>query len=281
MLAVLRNGVPSGGVLRRLQADVAGEVVQRARGDDGERETVFDGDSSGGGDAAVAAGHPQGPRPSGCCCLPQQFVDPGVRCRLQDLGARHDALDVGTRVVVVRARARVDRHYQARTLGQRRRLGGIAHPGRLLRPHPPPVLSRDRDGAAHGEARHDVPRVVHAHVHPRVADAQRYRRQRGPGQGALHRQSGHEGRRRRGVPAGKGQGARLTTQPPMGLQVLEVRTHPAEDPLEDDVDEQAGHAQRTDPADGPAPGMSLPRPQQDAEQEPQSPVVRGGGQPSQ
>jgi hypothetical protein len=154
------------GVLRRLEADVAGEVVQRARGDDGERQAVLDRDRGGRGDAAVPAGHPERLRPAGRRRLTEQLDDPCLLGQLQHLGAGQDALDVRDRVVVVGTGARVDRHHEAVPLGQRRSLGRRAHPRRLLGPHAPPVLGGGRDGAADGEPGHDVAGVVDTHVHP-------------------------------------------------------------------------------------------------------------------
>ena len=168
MLAVLRNGVPLtsatstctadpradglGGVLGRLHADVAGEVVERAGGDDGQRQSVLERHGGRGGDAAVAAGHTQRPGPAGAAPPAEQFVDAGVLAHLQHLGAGEQPADVRGRVVVVAARARVDRDDQPLAVGQRRaprapgrtRAGSVGRTGhqcRLAAATAPPTAS--------------------------------------------------------------------------------------------------------------------------------------------
>ena len=251
MLAVLRNGVPltsatstrtadpattaSTASCGRLQADVPGEVVERAGGDHRQRQAVLERDGGRGGDAAVAAGHTERLGPPGPRRLAEQLGDAGLLAQLQHLGAGEQAGDVGGRVVVVGARARVDGDHQPGAVGQRRGLGRRPDAGRVLGPDPPPVLGGGGDRAAHGEAGQHVARVVHADVHARVADAQRDRRERDAGERALHRHAGDERRpptpsARSGTTASRGSGAaagRRVGRPSSGRTRLKNRLRTA------------------------------------------------------
>jgi hypothetical protein len=190
-------------------------------------------------------------------------------------------VDLRGRVVVLGAGARVDRHDQPVPLGQRRRFVGRPHPGRLLGADPPPVRRGRGQCAAHRKPRDDVPGVVHADVHPGVADAERHRRERGAGQRALHGHAGDERRGRGGVPAGEGEGHRGAAQCPLGPQIGHVRPDPAEEPLEDDVDQRAGHRHRAHPADRAAAQVPLAHAEQDAQHEPEPAVVGERGEAAQ
>ena len=80
------------GVLRGLEADVAGEVVERAGRDDGQRQPVLQRDRGGRGDAAVPAGHAERLRAAGPRRLAEQLVDAGLGGQLEDLRAGQQPL---------------------------------------------------------------------------------------------------------------------------------------------------------------------------------------------
>ena len=256
MLEVLRNGVPLtsatstrtacagddgvGGVLRRLQPDVAGEVVERAGGDDRQRQPVLQRHGGGRGDAAVAAGHAERLRPAGAGRLAEQLVDAGVRRSVSSTSARGSRrADVLGGVVVVGARARVDGDDEALALGQRRRLVRRPHAGRLLRAGPATSAGwrrrrrrprRARRRRRRGSARRRAPgssrrRAPPAPARRRPAGSPWPRRSRTP----PPRRSGRSGRT--GCPARGAAGGGDCRFSRSG------RT-PAEEPLEDDVDEQ-------------------------------------------
>jgi hypothetical protein len=92
-------------------------VVERARGDDRQRQPVLEGDRGRGGNAPVAAGDAERLRAARAGGLAQEFLDPGIRARRQDLGAGKDPGDVLGGVVVVGAGLGIDRDHQPFSLG--------------------------------------------------------------------------------------------------------------------------------------------------------------------
>jgi hypothetical protein len=231
-----------GDVVDRADAELPGEVVEGAAGDDGQRQAGLQRDARGAVDRAVPSHDAEHGGPGGG--LAQRLLE--VAVGPHHLGLREPLGQGGRDVVgqVRRAAGGVHDQHQALAVRQRGGVGGDPTCRRVSRLRRPDPLHRQGAGRTQRHTGHHVAGVVHAGVHPAVGDTGGGQPDRTGEQRCLQRHAGGERGGARAVAAREAGGRGLAEQLPRQRHGVQLRPPPAGRELGGQVGDRARQTQR-------------------------------------